>query len=121
MLILTEPDKSLIVASHEPVSPTLASLCNFVAETCRRIDSLIHSYTGFFGIDLMISKDSLDVLECNIRLTAATLPTLLANAIGVYRYVEYFEEVPLLSVDTADTVLVRSEYTDSAHIIRPCR
>ncbi len=96
-------------------------LCNFVAETCRRIDSLIHSYTGFFGIDLMISKDSLDVLECNIRLTAATLPTLLANAIGAYRYVEYFEEVPLLSVDTADTVLVRSEYTDSAHIIRPCR
>ena len=96
-------------------------LCNFVAETCRRIDSLIHSYTGFFGIDLMISKDSLDVLECNIRLTAATLPTLLANAIGAYRYVEYFEEVPLLSVDTADAVLVRSEYTDSAHIIRPCR
>ena len=96
-------------------------LYNFVTETCRRIDSLIHSYTGFFGIDLMISKDSLDVLECNIRLTAATLPTLLANAISAYRYVEYFEEVPLLSVDTADTVLVRLEYTDSAHIIRPCR
>lgn len=69
----------------------------------------------------MISKDSLDVLECNIRLTAATLLTLLANVIGTYKYVEYFEEVPLLSVATTDTVLIRSEYLGGAYIIRPYR
>ncbi|MFC2317526.1 MAG: hypothetical protein ACFNNB_03235 [Candidatus Saccharimonas sp.] len=48
------------------------------------------------------------MLECNIRLTAATLPTLLANAIGTHSYMEYFEEVPLSLVAATDIMLVRA-------------
>jgi predicted ATP-grasp superfamily ATP-dependent carboligase len=49
----------------------------------KKLSPLLKGYEGFFGLDFIISKNNkVSVLEANIRLTAATIPTLLINVSG---------------------------------------
>jgi S-adenosylmethionine/arginine decarboxylase-like enzyme len=49
----------------------------------QRLSPVLDGYEGFFGLDFVITADGKTlVLEANIRLTAATVPTLLTNQTG---------------------------------------
>jgi S-adenosylmethionine/arginine decarboxylase-like enzyme len=43
---------------------------------------VLNNYEGFFGLDFIVSGDKAIILEANIRITAATIPTLLTNQTG---------------------------------------
>lgn len=45
----------------------------------QKIGPLLKNYVGFFGIDFIMNKNTVQILEANIRMTAATIPTLLTN------------------------------------------
>lgn len=59
------------------------------------ISPLIENYAGFYGIDFFLDDNKINVLEINVRLTAATIPVLLANAFnGKSDSIQYFENFP---------------------------
>lgn len=93
-------------------------LTKFLQETCERVDPLIRDYDGFFGIDIMVDKDVVSVLELNMRLTATTIPTLLANNTGTHASIEYFEEVSSSAIEENDIVLTTSPDAGEACILR---
>ncbi len=61
-------------------------------KSLKNFSSMFKSYEGFFGIDFMIdSKDIILILEANIRMTAATIPTLISNDLNT-NHSEYRED-----------------------------
>jgi len=71
------------------------------------LDKLLKNYVGFFGLDFIIDKnDSVFILEANIRLTAATIPTLLVNMVGGPDIL-YKEDVNLNETLESDVILAR--------------
>ena len=85
-----------------------SQLHDLVNEACKKVHPLIKDYTGFFGIDMMIDTDTISILELNMRLTANTIPTLLANATDSHEFAEYFEEVPRESAKQNDIAIANS-------------
>lgn len=54
-----------------------------LSDAIKKLHPLLSSYEGFFGLDFIVTTDeNIFVLESNIRLTAATIPTLLTNQAG---------------------------------------
>jgi len=69
-----------------------SSLCTAI----QRMSILLENYEGFFGVDFFIDKHGKAlVLEFNIRLTSATIPTLLLNEKDANkgRYIEEEEKI----------------------------
>lgn len=64
-----------------------------INEIIDNISTLIDDYTGFYGIDFILNEEGeMKVLELNVRVTAATVPTLLINSYnGDSMKNEYFE------------------------------
>ncbi len=93
-------------------------LRSFIYNSCCQVHPMLDQYTGFFGIDLMIDDTTITALELNVRLTATTIPTLLANATGTHNYAEYFEEVSADSVDANDISIAISHDEDEVCAIR---
>jgi S-adenosylmethionine/arginine decarboxylase-like enzyme len=48
-------------------------------DAIKKLKPLLINYAGFFGIDFIVNKTSVSILEANIRMTAATIPTLVTN------------------------------------------
>lgn len=94
------------------------SLKDFVRTACGRINPFLSAYDGFFGIDIMVNGAELSVLEFNVRLTATTIPTLLANSTGTHEKVEYLEEVPSGVFQKNDIVLTQSSTKDTLCLLR---
>lgn len=66
---------------------------NQLSEAINKLEPLLHDYEGFFGVDFMLDDNGkVLVLESNIRLTAATIPTLLTNIAGAGES-EFHEDV----------------------------
>lgn len=97
------------------MSPKLVSSIQIA---CKRIDSLLSNYDGFLGIDIMVDGSKLSVLELNVRLTATTIPTLLANSTGAHEKVEYFEEVTEGGMLEDDIILSQSPDDGDRCILR---
>ncbi len=83
------------------------------------LQPLLKGYEGFFGIDFIISKNNVFVLEANIRLTALTIPTLLCNN-SDFKKVEYHEDVDIKSTTKNDMILAIDEQTQKADILQLC-
>jgi len=68
-------------------------LLNKVENSINKLKKHIHDYEGFFGIDFLYDEtnSTYNVLEANIRLTAMTIPTLIANAKG-FVDAEFYED-----------------------------
>lgn len=52
---------------------------SIVKETLKRLDPLLADYTGFMGLDYIVSENQILILEANIRATMATFATLQLN------------------------------------------
>jgi len=73
------------------------------------LGKLLKDYIGFFGLDFIIGEDGMVlILEANIRLTAATIPTLLANMAGGTD-ASYKEDLNLDNLLESDVVLAQGE------------
>lgn len=71
----------------------------------KQLEPLIESYNGFFGIDYFQDiGGSISILEVNVRLTAATIPTLLNNETGDGGSI-YKEDVPQGDMKDDDIIL----------------
>ncbi len=82
-----------------------------------RLSPLLDDYEGFFGIDfIMDDKNNLQILEANIRMTAATIPTLIANDLE-YNSALFMEDAKLNEIQADDLILIRHD--DEVDFIRP--
>ncbi|MFA5729796.1 MAG: ATP-grasp domain-containing protein [Candidatus Paceibacterota bacterium] len=58
----------------------------------KKIYPLLKNYNGFFGVDFIINNTNISILEANIRMTAATIPTLISNMCACDNAI-YYEDV----------------------------
>lgn len=80
-----------------------------LSNSLEMLSKLLKDYVGFFGLDFIIGEDGMVlVLEANIRLTAATIPTLLANMAGGIN-ASYKEGLSLDKMLESDVVLAQDE------------
>lgn len=82
-----------------------------------KLNGLLADYEGFFGIDFMLDGSKIHILEANVRLTAATIPTLIMNEHGRDR-AEYFEDYAIGDVTENDVVIGMHPDKDKGDIVR---
>ncbi|HUT22156.1 MAG TPA: ATP-grasp domain-containing protein [Candidatus Bipolaricaulota bacterium] len=84
-----------------------------------KINIFLEGYEGFFGVDFMVESETqkISVLELNVRMTAATIPTLLMNELRKEKG-EYREDVPLSQVQQHDIILTKDVLANTADILR---
>ncbi len=69
------------------------------------LDKALKGYVGFFGVDFIITKDEkVLILEANIRLTAATIPTLLFNETNSDEAL-FKEDIKLTDISESDIII----------------
>lgn len=74
---------------------------NQLMQAIEKLDPLLDDYEGFFGIDFMLDGSIVSILEANIRLTAATIPTLLKNEYHL-KNCAYIEDVAQADAEKDD-------------------
>ncbi len=83
------------------------------------IAPLLSQYDGFYGIDFILKENGeISVLELNVRITATTIPTLLANGTGSHESVEYFEDINASDMQQNDIILTKLPNDASTDILR---
>lgn len=82
-----------------------------------KLHPLIENYEGFFGIDFMLNGSTISILEANIRLTAATIPTLMMNEKDK-DHSEYFEDYAVSDLTQNDVVIGMHPDKDKCDIVR---
>ncbi len=83
-----------------------------------RLEPMLKDYEGFFGIDFLIQEDGkVQALEANIRLTAATVPTLVFNEKGGST-AEYYEDLPNDEVKEGDVCLMSDAKANTSDVLR---
>lgn len=81
-----------------------------------RMSPLLEGYEGFFGIDYIVSPSGkIQLLELNMRLTAATIPTLITSMLG-YGGSKYMEDVLEPEVKNGDLILTTLGNKESKYI-----
>lgn len=55
---------------------------DFLINILKQAKTFLAHYNGFLGLDFLANENGAYFLEFNVRLTAATIPTLLTNALG---------------------------------------
>lgn len=82
-----------------------------------KIGSLLRGYEGFFGIDFILSDARVCALEANIRLTEATVPTLIFNC-HVAGSGEYLDEIAMADVLPGDIPVLVDHQTNAVSLLR---
>jgi S-adenosylmethionine/arginine decarboxylase-like enzyme len=100
-----------------PLKSLTAKMVRALTKVIQRLEPLLDGYVGFFGIDFMLSSKGIQILESNVRLTAATIPILLVNKAGT-TLARYYEDLPLVKCSSDDTVLTFSTEEKQVDIIR---
>lgn len=101
--------KYFIGSSLLPVTELTETALHQLETGIKRLQPLLKGYEGFFGLDFIVDEnDEVQILEANIRLTAATVPTLLMNMSG-HTNAEFREDVPKDKADTATLILTRDD------------
>lgn len=81
------------------------------------MNPLLKDYIGFFGIDFIVGKEGkVDILEFNIRTTAATVPTLLSNNTGSRAF--YEEDLPIDKIEDEDIILTKDSDSKCVDVFR---
>lgn len=78
---------------------------------------LLKNYVGFLGIDFIVGKENrVNILEFNIRTTAATIPTLLSNNTGSRAF--YEEDLPMDKIEGEDVILTEDLSSKCVDVFR---
>lgn len=81
------------------------SLQAHISSAIRTLKPLLGDYIGFFGIDFMADNEDIKILECNVRMTAATIPALLRNKLGAKTSATYTEDKENKDLQPGDIVI----------------
>ena len=99
-----------------PLDNISDTLLEKLKEGINKLNPLLDKYDGFFGIDFIIDdKNNPQILEANIRLTAATIPTLIVNTLG-HNSAIFMEDAE--SNITKDNDLILTRYNDEVDFIK---
>jgi hypothetical protein len=86
----------------------------------KSIKPLLKNYTGFLGIDFITDKENkINILEANIRATAATIPTLLTNMAGGMQS-EFKEDLPKDNIKNSDIILTEDLVDNCVDVLHFC-
>lgn len=115
---LVSEGKHFVGSDIFPLKNLSGAVWKQLEEILLRINYFLHGYEGFFGIDFMINQSiTVSVLEANVRLTAATIPTLVMNAWKKTK-AEYREDVPFDQIKPNDTILTNDTFEQTSDILR---
>lgn len=93
-----------------------------IENAINNLSVLLDNYVGFFGIDFIEQNDKIQILEFNIRLTAASLPALIRNKLGTKSLGIYAEDKKKDDLRENDIVFatdeIRKEH-DTLEFIHP--
>jgi len=82
------------------------------------LGSVLKGYEGFFGIDFIVDPaGKVNFLEANVRLTAATIPTLLFNKTNSTS-AEYKEDLSVSELKDTDIILALDKINNNADVLR---
>lgn len=98
-----------------PLSHIEESMRLQINRVLQKAKPLLAGYEGFFGVDFMHNNESFNALELNVRLTAAAVPTLIANGLGESVEALYREDVS--DTSNSDIVVVRDDLANNADCI----
>ena len=81
------------------------SLQSQISLVIQSLKPVLKNYIGFFGIDFMADNEDIKILECNVRMTAATIPALLRNKLGAKTSATYTEDKVNKDLQPGDIVI----------------
>jgi len=80
---IIESGKYFTGSKIKPLSELRKNCSVQLEEAILKISPILKNYEGFFGLDFIVGRNGkISILEANVRLTAATIPTLLTNLAG---------------------------------------
>lgn len=89
-----------------------------IQQAIQKLESLLKSYEGFYGIDFIVTDTKkLYVLEANVRMTAMTIPVLVANSLD--KNLDFLEDVKITQVASNDIVITEDLVRKTADILHP--
>jgi hypothetical protein len=100
-----------------PLSDMETLIKNQLEQAINKLEKLLKGYEGFYGIDFIITdKEKLYVLEANVRMTAMTIPVLIANNLN--KQLDLLEDVPITKIAENDMVIAEDLVRNAADILR---
>lgn len=88
-----------------------------VEQAIKKLDGLLKNYEGFYGIDFIVTDAKiLYVLEANVRMTAMTIPVLVANNLN--KPFDFLEDVQTAQVAENDIVIAEDLVRKTADVLR---
>lgn len=100
-----------------PLSTLSDTILRQLKQGIQQLQPLLEDYEGFFGIDFIAAEDEkVHILEANIRMTVATIPTLLFNLTGCTQ-AEFREDIPEDKIETTAVVFTKDMTNKTADIL----
>lgn len=87
-----------------PLTALDKSVFNQLKKAISKLQPFLHNYEGFFGIDFIINEPQVFVLEANVRMTAMTVPVLVANQ-QYGGMADFFEDIDRAEAGNKDTII----------------
>lgn len=101
-----------------PLSDSNSFIHEQIQQTIQKMESLLKNYEGFYGIDfIMASTQKIYILEANVRMTAMTIPVLVAN--DLKKNFNFLEDIEMSQVAVNDIVITEDLVRKAVDILRP--
>lgn len=89
-----------------------------IQDVIQRIDNHLGDYDGFYGIDFILTDtNKVYALEANVRMTAMSIPVLLANS--MHKDVDFLEDIDMAAIEANDIVMTEDLVRRAADVLRP--
>lgn len=112
-----EDDTHFVGGRILPLSDIDSFIHKQIQQAIQKLESLLKTYEGFYGIDfIMTSTQKLYILEANVRITAMTIPVLVAN--DLKRNFDFLEDVEMRQVTANDIVITEDLVRKTADVLR---
>ena len=100
-----------------PFSDMQTLIKNKLEQVIKILERLLKNYEGFYGIDFIVTNtQKLYVLEANVRMTAMTIPVLVANDLN--RTFDFLEDVETAQVSENDIVIAEDLVRKAVDVLR---
>lgn len=100
-----------------PLLKTEALIQEQIQQSINKLEGLLENYEGFYGVDFILTRTKkVYVLEANVRMTAMTIPVLIANDLN--KYLTFVEDVSITNVRSDDILITKDLVRKTADVLR---
>ena len=100
-----------------PMSDMENHLREQIEQAINKLEGLLKNYEGFYGIDFIVDDaKQLCVLEANVRMTAMTIPVLVANNLN--KHLDFLEDIKKNKIAADDIVVAEDLVRMTADVLR---